>query len=472
MSSPEIRYSYADVPTIRDFSRSDAFIRGLVGPFRSGKSSGCVLEIIRRGMAQKPSTVDGIRRTRWMVVRNTYGELRDTTIKTFHQWFPPRLFGDWIDYKHEYNISAFDNTEIEILFRALDRPDHMSKLLSLELTGAWVNEAREVPWPVIEAIQGRVGQFPPKREGGPTWSGLILDTNPPDTDSDWFRFFEEEDHSEHFRKIFRQPSGLSEEAENVSNLPNGREYYERLAIGKSPTWVNVYIHGKYDFVTEGRPVFEDYSDELHCRECQSIDGTPIYVGLDFGLTPAAVYSQVTPHGQWQILDELSSTSMGIDRFSDELIVHNGMFYPGREFVYIGDPAGAHRSQTDEKTCFEILAAKGIMVEPGMQTLQLRLECVRKPLRTLVGGKPQFVLHPRCRLLRRGFMGGYQLRRLQVSGSNRYGEIPDKNRYSHLQDALQYTATRIFGTGLLGFSDDIEDEDYQETNYTRNKITGY
>jgi hypothetical protein len=404
----------------------------------------------------------------------TYGELRDTTIKTFHQWFPPRLFGEWIDYKHEYNINAFENTEIEILFRALDRPDHMSKLLSLELTGAWVNEAREVPWPVIEAIQGRVGQFPPKREGGPTWSGLILDTNPPDTDSDWYRFFEEEDHPIEFRNIFRQPSGLAENAENVTNLPNGREYYERLSIGKSQTWTNVYIHGKYDFVTDGRPVYDEYNDDIHCKECQSIEGYPIFIGLDFGLTPAATYTQVVPGGQCLVLDELSATGMGIERFTDELILHNNLHFRDREFIYIGDPAGSQRVQTDEKTCYEIMAARGIPVEPGMITLKMRLECVRKPLRTLMSGKPQFVLHPRCRILRRGFIGGYQFRRINIGGGgNRYTEIPDKNRYSHLHDALQYSFTRIFGTGLLGFEDDYDD-DFEDNNYnyTRNKVTGY
>lgn len=472
MASPEIRYSYNDVPTIREFSRSNAFIRGLLGPFRSGKSSACVIELVRRGLAQTPSPLDGVRRTRWMVVRNTYGELRDTTIKTFHQWFPPRLFGDWVEYKHEYTIRAFAKAEIEILFRALDRPDHMAKLLSLELTGAWVNEAREVPWPVIDAIQGRVGQYPPKREGGPTWSGVILDTNPPDSDSEWFRFFEEEKHPDEFRKLFRQPSGLSEEAENLTNLPNGREYYERLATGKSTTWVNVYIHGKYDFVTDGNPVFDEYNDDIHCKECMSSEDYPVFVGMDFGLTPAAVYCQVLPSGQFLVIDELMATGMGIDRFGDEMLIHQAMKFPNREFVYIGDPAGNHRAQTDERTCFEILHAKGIPAEPGLQTLKLRLECVRKPLRTLIQGQPQFVMHPRCKLLRRGFLGGYQFRRMQIGGAARYTETPDKNRYSHLHDALQYAASRVFGLQMMGLDMRDDNDDYEYQDYTRNKVTGY
>jgi hypothetical protein len=77
----EIRYSYKAAPTIRAFRDSDAFIRGLMGPFGSGKSSGCVMEIVKRGKQQAPGP-DGIRRSRWVVVRNTYQQLKDTTIMT------------------------------------------------------------------------------------------------------------------------------------------------------------------------------------------------------------------------------------------------------------------------------------------------------------------------------------------------------------------------------------------------------
>ena len=91
-----------------------------------------------------------------------------------------------------------------------------------------------------------------------------------------------------------------------------------------------------------------------------------------------------------------------------------------EFWDIGDPAGAQRSQSDMKTCFQILHSKNIMIEPGIQTLQIRLESVRKPLRTLIDGRPQFVLHNRCAELRRGLQGGYHYRRLAYHRRKVYG----------------------------------------------------
>ena len=260
----EIKYDRTPVPTIKEFHGCNAFIKAVMGPFGSGKSAGCVMDMVLRACNQAPGP-DGIRRTRWAVIRNTYGQLRDTSLQTVHQWLPPIRFGDYRAMDHRYLVKAFEKVEMEILFRALDRPDQVANLLSLELTGAWVNEAREVPWAVIEALQGRVGRFPPQRDGGPTWHGIIMDTNPPDVDSKWYKFFETIEHDPSHAKLFKQPGGLSDKAENLKNLPGGRKYYENMAIGKDPEWVKVYINGEYGFVIDGKAVFPEYHDPVHCR---------------------------------------------------------------------------------------------------------------------------------------------------------------------------------------------------------------
>jgi hypothetical protein len=46
------------------------------------------------------------------------------------------------------------------------------------------------------------------------------------------------------------------------------------------------------------------------------------------------------------------------------------------------------------------------------------------------------------MLRAGFLGRYELRRLQVPGEDRYTDEPNKNKYSHPHDALQYIALRL------------------------------
>lgn len=472
-----------------------------MGPFGSGKSSGCVVEISRRAAAQVPGP-DGVRRTRWAVVRNTYRQLHDTTMKTLWQWLPAHLFGDYKASDETFVVKAIPGCEIEILFRALDRPDHVANLLSFELTGAWLNEAREIPWSIFEAMQGRVGRFPPIRDGGPTWHGIIMDTNPPDSDSKWYKFFEEWLPSEAgqefageyerrqgrpFAEIFKQPSGLAADAENLANLPGGRGYYETLAAGKDPEWVKVYVDGQYGFVVDGRPVFPEYNDSVHCSEkVVAAKGVPIYRGWDFGLTPACILVQQNALGQAVVLDEIVSDDMGIDAFGDEVLAHCARCWSkaakqsdGKplgfdpEWIDVGDPAGQARSQTDEKTCFQVLASKGIFVEPGLQTLAIRLESVRKPLSTMRAGKPGFLLHPRCRALRKGFLGAYQFRRMNTT-KEKYTDKPDKNEASHPMDALQYPLTLIFGGGLTTSKERpaAADDAPFESAADRSATTGY
>lgn len=494
----QIRYDYEHVKTCYDFAMSDAFFRGLMGPFGSGKSSACINEIMLRGCAQRPSP-DGIRHSRWGIVRNTYPELRDTTIRTVTQWFPPPNFGKYVEARHSYEIKAFPGTEIELLFLALDRPDDIKKLLSLELTGAWINECREVPWSVVEATMGRVGRYPAQRDGGPSWYGLWADTNPPDSDSKWYRYLEErawlKDFErmrrdgqlprdmlpEQFVRLFKQPSGFSAEAENLPNLPGGRRYYYNLSAGKSPEWIKVYCDGEYGFVVEGKLVYPEYSDQIHCREVDPIEGVEILRSWDFGLTPACIFSQMLPDGRWLVFDEMTSDNMSVDEFGDEVIEHCARAFRGRaQFRDVGDPAGEIRAETDKKTAFDMLQAKGIdIVAAVTQDPMLRQESVRKPLRKLSAGEPTFILHPRCKVLRKGFMGGYHRRRMQTGGPERYSEKPQKNEYSHPHDALQYGAAEHFAAGLVERPRDYEEDwpdgqddiDYA-ANATRSPETGY
>ena len=63
----------------------------------------------------------------------------------------------------------------------MDRPEDVRKVLSLEYTGAFINEARELPKAVVDGITMRVGRYPSMKDGiGATWCGVVADTNAPD----------------------------------------------------------------------------------------------------------------------------------------------------------------------------------------------------------------------------------------------------------------------------------------------------
>ena len=437
-----MEYSSKHVPTIRKFWNADSFQRMLLGAFGSGKSSGCVQEIVRRACNQLPNNM-GVRRTRWAIIRNSYPQLRDTTIRTVLDWYPTPDWGRYSEMNHNYSMQWMleDDTtvECELLFRALDRPDQVSNLLSLELTGAWVNEAREVPRQIWDALQGRVGRFPSFREEGSTWFGVIGDSNPPDDDHWIYRMFEEERPDN--AAIFKQPSGRSEEAENLPNLPP--DYYKNLAAGKGDDFIKVYIDGEYGFVKEGKPVFPEDSDHVHCKEFEVVKGLPIYRGWDFGLSPACVFTQLMPNGQWRIFDEVIATRMGARAMGEQVIQHTNVTYPDTliDGDY-GDPAGRTPGEADEKTCFQILQGQGIDIEAGEQNVERRLDAVRSRFNRMVDGAPSILIHPRAKTIRKAFRGGYKYRRLQVSGE-RYMDKPEKDAFSHPMDALQYVATRLF-----------------------------
>lgn len=242
--SPAVAVNYDAPPTVRRFMNSCAFVRAVVGPVGSGKSSGCIVEILARACEQAPGP-DGIRRTRFAIIRNTYPELRDTTRKTFEAWIPAEL-GKWHEQSFTFHM-RFGDVDCEVLFRALDRPEDVKKLLSLELTGAYINEAREIPKTVLDVLQSRVGRYPSKKDGGPTWFGVWMDTNPWPTTSELYKLFSEQ-RPDGF-ELFEQPSGLAANAENVENLPAG--YYERLCHGKDQAWVDEYVKAKYPNADRG-----------------------------------------------------------------------------------------------------------------------------------------------------------------------------------------------------------------------------
>lgn len=425
-------------PVASAFHASNAFVRCIKGPVGSGKTSSCVMELFTRAQEQQPE--GNVRRTRWAVIRNTYPQLQSTTIRTFLDWFPSDVFGmptQTSPITHTIKTPLSDGTvlEAEFIFIALDGPDAEAKLKSLEVTGAFINEASEIKRAVFDLLTSRVGRFPARRLGGATWSGIIMDTNPPDTDHWIFQLFEE-DRPKDF-EIYHQPPGDSPEAENVDNLP--ANYYERLKAGKKDEWVKVFVRGEYGFSFDGKPIYPEYNDKVHCQPVKADPNVSLTIGIDFGLTPAAAICQEV-NGQWRVLGELVAESMGALNFAKDLKRYLSEHFPNIPIGNVwGDPAGTARAQTDERTPFDMLSHEGIDASPApTNDLMMRLETVSNLLRTLtMTGQPGLVVSPDARTIRKGFAGAYCFKRVQVANDERYKDSPDKNSFSHVADALQY-----------------------------------
>lgn len=428
-------------PVAHAFMMCDEFVSAIMGPVGSGKSTACIMKILKKARQQRPGP-DGKRKSRWAIIRNTYPELKTTTIRSWHQWMPQTL-GRWVDSGPPTHYINEGDIELEVIFLALDSADDVKKLLSLELTGAWINEAREVPKSVLDALTARVGRFPSVLMGGCSWYGVIMDTNPPDTDHWWYKLAEEE-NPEGF-KFFRQPGGRSVGAENVANLPP--LYYDRMCAGKKKDWIKVYVDAEYGFVQDGKPVYSDYVDSLHCRQVHYVKGLRLHIGIDFGLTPAAILGQRTIMGQMRWLTELvtDSVGMGAQKFGRLLRTHIGEYYPDVEIGSItGDPAGVSRAQTDEDNVFNVLKGAGIEAHPAYtNNFDIRTGAVSGALSRLIDGEPGLVISPICRTARKGMSGGYRYKRVRIAGEERYHDVPDKNMFSHVCEAGQY---QMLGAG--------------------------
>ena len=120
-------------------------------------------------MQEQAPDADGVRRSKGVVIRSTYRQLQTTTAPSWRGWFGD-AFGDftWSDpFQHRMRFGLPDGTRVEadIVFLALDGPDAETKLRGLEVTWGWVNEAREIPKSVFNFLLGRVGRYPPMRDG-------------------------------------------------------------------------------------------------------------------------------------------------------------------------------------------------------------------------------------------------------------------------------------------------------------------
>lgn len=466
----DIQINYIAEPTLAKFHGSSAFVRGVCGPIGSGKSSAMCIEIISRATQQL--SYNGARRSKWAVIRNTYAELKSTTIPTWEMWAPSEIAPITYDTPiiSKLQMDMPDGTQVicEVLFISCDRPEDIKKLKSLELTGGWLNEVSELPKSVLDMLTGRINRYPPLALGGFNWSGIIMDTNAPDDDHWYYRMAEEIKPDGY--EFFKQPGALIKEAdgtyspnplaENIKNHQLGYNYWLRQIPGKDQQWINVYVLGLYGSVQDGKPVYSEYNDSLHCRDINPIQGLQLIIGRDYGLCPAAVITQVDVRGRLLILDEVIGEDIDERAFLENMLIP----FLQREYPaywakkntmiqLVGDPAGNQRSQNDSRSCFDEARAKDLKIKAAKTNGWLaRRGAVAFYLNRLSGGQSMLIIDPYCKMLRKGFNGAYKYERIRSSGDERFRDEPLKNMSSHCHDALQYAALETGGIQAIRSKD--------------------
>lgn len=472
-----LEYSYTSPgPVCDQFLLSDAFVAGLRGPIGSGKSTAAVMKCLTISQAQEKQK-DGRRYSRGAIIRNTYPELVSTTMKTWHQWVPKDL-GYWgrRDNGPPTHHIRDNELDMEVMFVSLDRPADVKKVLGMELTWAWGNEARELEKAIIDGLTGRVGRFrPPKKVEKADYRcvnpQILLDTNPPEQGHWWYVLAERDTTTQanadliasvtkaeaelralgllgarqplfHF---LAQPDANCPDAENRQNLPP--DYYAKASAGKSEEWKKVYIRGEYGFVQDGRPVYPEFREHLHVKEFEPNPRLPLSIGIDFGLTPAAAIGQRSFTGIHRVRWEVVTEHMGAKQFAEVLKGFLGQTCPNFQIDSItGDPAGdADGQQNSDETCFKILKANGIDAKPASSNdPRIRQETHKQAMTRLIDGEAGYQIHPQgCPTLRSGMAGKYRYKRIAIAGSEQFHDKPEKNAVSHVCEADQY---RMLGAG--------------------------
>lgn len=519
------RFAYEpDGEVLRRFFWDRGIVSIIQGPIESGTSTACVHRIWCQAKEQKPNP-RGVRMTRWAVVRNTYSELEETTLATWRMWMEDKVQGRFgfvtgsrppvhhIKVPHPDGRTLID---CEVIFLALDVEEDVKKLMSWELTGAWVNEGQFVVKEIVDELESRSGRFPAKIDGGFTWRGVMIDLNAP-PEGHWIPYMRgdvplplewDDDQRAEFDKpedwtFYVQPPGLIELVKNKqvigyeeNTLENRQRHkltpvgaiaenakwrqksYLEVIQGKKKDWIEARVMNRVGLYKAGKPVHESFRPEFHIAETslKYIPEFQLLVGLDFARNPAAIFGQ-NIRGQLQVLSELGAENVSAQTFAPMVKQHIADRYPealpeadGQGVRFFGDPTGNSKGQGTDKTPYQIFLVNGMLVvmAPGNNSLDLRLNTVDMMLSKLApNGGPMLLIDPGCRMLKTAMNGGYHFKKIQ--GQARHHDEPHKDHFADYADGLQYLALGAgFGVEAVKMPDD--DRRRKKTRTRRRKFS--
>lgn len=426
--------NYTPPPTLGRFMASDQRVRVVRGPVGSGKSTVMVVEMLRRAI-QQARDPDGIRRTRGVVVRNTLSQLEKTALETIRTVVPNEI----MNYKvsdHTVQI-RFNDVESDWILLPLDTPQNVQRLLSLEITWAWLSELRELPTQILQDVLGRCGRYPSKMRGGPTWYGVFGETNSFSEDDAWFERLELNLNPSW--GYFIQPGARDPGAENLENLQP--DYYKDLVANNTPEWVEQYVDNKVTPSLSGEAVFRSsFNPSFHISPSPLLpqQGGMLIIGMDFGRSPACLLTQMDARGRILVLREAISENMGIEQFCATYLrpILAEPDFSRLAVGVVGDPAGRMRSQIGEESIFDALKRLGLSAQPAQtNAIEPRLRAVEKWFLQQRDGGAAILIDPRCENLIRALRSKYRYAKRK---DGQLHPLPNKDHpWSDIADALQY-----------------------------------
>lgn len=431
---------------IKHFTPNELFMDWIVGPVGSGKTTGIFFKLIYMAGLQTPSPIDGMRRTRCVIVRSTMPQLRDTTIKSFNYWFKDGQAGKWKATTSDF-ILRFGDIECEVMFRPLDTPDDVDRVLSLEVTFAIIDEFVQIPKAIVDALSARCGRYPPEIEGGATNWGMWGASNPGNEVDWWYPYLEDhgllpEGEEPTNWTYFKQPSGFTPSAENLDNLPGKELYYTNLAKGKAQHWVKQFIETEWGYSLNGKPVFPMFNRDLHVSKRPLIPNPTLQllIGYDPGVHSGLTLGQYTNWGQLVVLDEVVLEGFSTERMiAERLKPLLRRKYLGYEVLIIPDPSSVNRAQGTDTSVLRELKKHFAVKEDSNNVIETRLSPAQYYMMRLTTSGPALLIDPSCVHLTRALVGGYKYTTTKGDVTR---EVPDKNIHSNIADSFTYLARYV------------------------------
>jgi hypothetical protein len=255
----------------------------------------------------------------------------------------------------------------------------------------------------------------------------------------------------HNAAVFMQPAALLDdgslnpEAENLENLDP--DYYNNLMSGKTEDWLDVFMRNKFGAGGFGQPVFRNTFRRAFHVTSNTLNAipdalSPLVVGMDNGLTAAAVVGQMDARGRLNVLAEAyvpEGQTMGVETFLKRILVPLLQArFPVRpaSFLFVLDPACYQRSQVDEVTIAQAVASHGFRtMRASTNVPERRIAAVEGLLTRSIDGGPGLLIDGNtCPWLVKSLDYLYRNKK-QANGI--VTAVPEKNHASHIADAMQY-----------------------------------
>ncbi len=304
----------------------------------------------------------------WAIIRDTWENLRDTTLKEFLKWFPDGVAGDFVKNTKTWTWKC-EGMRGDVVFIGMDVQQDATKLQSRELAGFCIDE------PAPAAVQGGVSEFifdtamTRLRQPGMKWYGAKLAENNPD-ESHWThrRFVAPGYNGDSKVEIPKmQTHGFSffqtARPENLDNLPPG--YYENMKLrydrAGRPDLAARFAEGEFGFQQPGEPVTPEFNRRIHVKSSLPVLDAPVVLCWDFGHNPTCLISQISPMSNWLFPEAWVGEGIGtLELIRDVIAGRLEDRFKGLPLSHTGDPAGGQRSDAS----IEISAVKVIKDQLG------------------------------------------------------------------------------------------------------------